>query len=357
MEFEAPEGSRSVFPAPQRGFLLGPENRSIEPVVRWIVDGEISRDRLPVLFYGPQGSGRTHLLQGILQSWHKNQPEKNRQRRSYYLTATDFNRQLVEAIDTRTVEEFRRRYRQAALLLLDDLDELAGRAYAIEELLHTLDSLTQRGGITVLSSGVFPGDEPLSAVQGFSEPLLARFIGGTTLPVFLPGLAVRRRFLGELAPALSVSLSDSALDILAQRLPLSLPGIYGTFAQIVFETSATGSKLDKATLKRFLDRREAQSNPRIDRIARLVAKHFTLKVSDLKGESRNRNIALARAVAVYLARQRTSLQNTEIAHYFGDRDPSTIRHLIRKIEETLPGDAALRDHVYRIMQKAAGESS
>ncbi len=346
LEFEAPEGCRSVFPAPQRGFLLGPENQALEPVIRWIIDGEIRRDRLPVLFYGPQGSGRSHLLQGILQAWRKNQPEKARQRRSYYLTATDFDRQFVEAIDTRTVEEFRGRYRRAALLLLDDLEELAGKTHATVELLHTLDSLSQQGGIAVFAGSVFPGDEPLSTAQGFSEPLLARLVGGITLPVFLPGLAVRRRFLSELAPALSVTLSETALELLAQRLPLSLPGIYGTLAQIVFETSAT--KLDRATIKRFLDRTKTENNPQIAQIAKRVAKHFALKLADLKGESRNRGVVLARAVAVYLTKQQTVLQNTDIARYFGNRDPSTIRHLIHKIEQDLPRDVTLRDHLYRI---------
>lgn len=346
LEFDSPEGGRSVFPAPQRGFLLGPENRALEPVVRWIVDGEITRDRLPVLFYGPLGSGRSHLLQGILQAWRKNQTEKARQRRSYYLPASEFNRLYVEAIDTRTVEEFRRRYRQSALLILDDLEALADRPYILEELLHTLDSLTRRGGIVVLSSGVFPGEKPLVPQQGFFEALTARLVGGTTLPVFLPGQAVRRRFLGELATAFSVSLSGAALDLLALRLPLSLPKLYGVFAQMIFE--AAGARLDVASLKHFLDRRETENSPRIDQIARRTAKHFSLKLGDLKGESRNKTIALARAVAVYLARQRTTLQNTEIARYFGNRDPSTIRHLIKKIEKDLPKDAALRDHLARL---------
>jgi chromosomal replication initiator protein len=335
--------SQAVFPALQHGFMIGPENYALEPVVQWAVEGNLSRNRLPLLFYGAVGSGRSHLLQGILDAWRKNQKTSKDKRHAFLLPAVDFARLFTESLDTRTTDDFRRRYRDAALLLIDDLDQLHDKLWAQEELRHTLDALSRNGGTAVLATTGYPGEDGV-----FSEALTARLIGGTTVPVFLPGLAVRKRFLRELAAAFRVSLPDSVLDSAAETLSVSIPALYGTFAQIYFEAVAADTKINTTSWKLFLQNRLQTVRPGVDVIAKRTAKHFSLKLTDLRGSSRAKTVALARSIAVYLAWQQTGQQQKEIAKYFGNRDPATIRHMIERIKTGLSKDATLRDHLFRL---------
>jgi chromosomal replication initiator protein len=341
LKYENSMLSQAVFPAPQHGFMIGPENYILEPVVQWAVAGNLPRDRLPLLFYGAVGSGRSHLLQGILDAWRKNQRTKTSKCHAFLLPAVDFARSFTESIDTRTTDDFRRRYREADLLLIDDLDQLHDKLWAQDELRHTLDALSRNGGTAVLATTDYPD-------HSFSEALAARLRGGTTVPVFLPGLAVRKRFLRELAAAFRVSLPDEVLDETAEALPVSIPALYGTFAQMYFEANAEEIKINPTYLKLFLQNRFETARPGVDAIAKRTAKHFSLKLADLRGSSRTKTTALARSVAVYLAWQQTGQQQKEIARYFGNRDPATIRHMIERIKTELPEDPALRDHLFRL---------
>jgi chromosomal replication initiator protein len=334
--------SQAVFPTSQHGFMIGPENYVLEPVVQWAVEGNLPRDRLPLLFYGTVGSGRSHLLQGILAAWRKNQKPATKHR-AFLLSAVDFARLFTDSLDTRTTDDFRRRYRNATLLLIDDLDQLHNKPWAQEELRYTLDALSRNGGTAVLAMTGYPGEHGV-----FSEPLTSRLIGGTMIPVFLPGLAVRKHFLHELATAFRVSLPDAVLDSTAEVLSVSIPALYGTFAQIYFEAVAANTKIDTASWKLFLQNRLRTVRPDINVIAKRTAKHFSLKLADLRGSSRAKTVALARSIAVYLAWQQTGQQQKEIAKYFGNRDPATIRHMIERVKTGLSEDATLRDHLFRL---------
>lgn len=343
LHFDSSLTTHTLFSGPQRGFLVGPENRALEPIVRWVVEGTIQRDQLPILFYGGSGCGKTHLMNGLFEAWQKNRPKSKPTRRAVLLSSADFLRHFSEALSTRTTDDFRRRYREASLLLIDDIDLFGDKPWAQDELQHTLDALAVRGGIVVLSSRTFPLDGKL-----FSETLTARLFGGTTLPILMPGEEVRTRFLAELSSAFHLSLSESTLRTLARSLPVSLPALYGTFARMVFEATDAQRTVDAAFVKCFLRNRPGEDRPTMEEIVRRTARHFSLKVVDLRGMSRNKSVALARSVAVYLARRIAGKEIKEIASYFGKRDPSTIRHLIDRIARDLSQDPVLRDHLFRI---------
>ncbi|MDR0392184.1 MAG: hypothetical protein LBH59_09780 [Planctomycetaceae bacterium] len=343
LEYANSSVSHAVFPAPQCGFMIGPENYALEPVVQWAIEGNLPRDRLPLLFYGAIGSGRSHLLQGILNAWRKNHKTSSSKYHAFLLSAIDFARLFTESRDTRTTDDFRRRYRNSSLLLIDDLDQLRDKPWAQDELRHTLDALTRNGGTAVFTTTDYPEKSGM-----FLETLTARLIGGTTVPVFLPGFAVRKRFLRELSVAFRVSLPDSALDSAAEALPISIPALYGTFAQMYFEAVVADTKIDTASWKIFLQNRLQTARPEMDMIAKKTAKHFSLKLADLRGSSRSKTTALARSIAVYLAWRQTGQQQKEIAKYFGNRDPATIRHMIERIKTGLSQDTTLRDHLFQL---------
>lgn len=344
--YESEETSRALFPVPEHGFLLGPENGILEPVVQMILQGEMSREQLPVLFYGPSGSGKSHLLQGIFETWKKNQSGKTGKKRTLFLTGGDFVRNYSEAIQTRTTSDFRRRLRELSLLILDDLDQLRDKPWAAEELQHTLDALLVEGRTVVLASHDLPKSEPK-----FPASLADRIRGGTSIPIFLPGEAVRKRFLGNLASGFRVSLSSTLLERIARELPLSIPALYGWFAQTYFEAETSGIKFDASVVSQVLKKRRKKDQPSVDEIVKRTAGHFSLKPSDLRGRSRSKTVALARGIAVYLVREKTALNFKEIATFFGHRDPSTLRHIAQRIRKELSDDPVLRDHLHRIDKK------
>ncbi len=343
LEFESPDAARMLLPAPERGFLIGPENYVLEQAVRWAVDGDPPDGVQPITFFGPSGFGKSHLLQGIVDAWEKTHGTRARKKRAFYLTSADFARHFTEAIDTKTTDDFRRRYRNAALLIVDELDGVSEKPHVQEELLHTLDAVVAAQGTVIFATLRFPG-EPDFLWDRFA----ARLVGGLTLPIAPPGPAVRLRFLRELASAFRVSLPPTALEFIASELRTSLPLIFGTFSQMYFEAKVDDVKLDTRRIKAFLKKRIVETRPGIAEIAKKTAKYFSLKLVDLRGKSRTKTIAQARSVAVYLAREKTGLSLKEIGEYFGGRDHTTIRHLVESVESGIAADPTLRDHVLRL---------
>ena len=343
LEFEIPGAQRTFFSAPERGFLIGPENFALEPVVRWAVEDNAPPGAMPLTFFGPSGCGKTHLLQGIEEAWRKEQHGNGKKKRGLYLKATDFARLFATAIETRTVDDFRRRYREATLLLIDDLAAISEKPFAQEELLFTTEFLLTHGRTVVFADSRFPSES-----RRYSERLATRLLGGTTVPVSLPGAAVRLRFLRELTLALRTMLPTAALEFAARELPLAIPALNGLFTQMFFEAKVNGTKLDMAFVKDYLTNRIIADRPTVAEIAQKTAKHFSLKLSDLRGRSRSKTVATARAVAVYLAREKTGLSLKEIGKYFDRRDHTTIRHLADSIETALATDRLLRDAVVRL---------
>ena len=342
------EGAASVrFPSSEHGFLLGQENGILEPLIQEIIDGRILPERQPILLYGTQGTGRTHLLKGILGAWRKNQTDETRRRRAYYLTCADFYRQHTQAIAARTTDDFRRRCLRAELLLLDDLEHLLGKPAAQMELRLLMDDFS---GIMILTAQTLPEEMEPGKAETLLAELAVRIQGGTTIPIFPPGEAVRQRFLWDLAPALGIPFTEPLLNTAAQELTGTIPQIYAAVARKYVEARAANEPLDINFWQQFSRRRRQSGDCREDlkEITKRTANYFSLKLSDLRGQSRCKTTALARCLAVYLVRSRLRLTFKEIGHFFGKRDPSTVRHLFDKVRDNLSTDEELRDHLFRL---------
>ena len=345
LEFEF-EGAANVrFPFSAHGFLLGQENGILEPLLQEIIDGRIAPQRQPVLFYGIQGTGRTHLLKGILETWRKNQTNDAVRRQSYYVTCADFVRQFTDAVAMRSTDDFRGRYHRAKLLLLDDLEQLLGKSAAQTELRLLLD---QCEGTIIFTAQTLPADMETGKEKSLSAEMAARIQGGTTVPVFPPGEAVRQRFFHDLATALRVPISETQLNTIAKKLTGTIPQLYATVAQQYVEAKTAKEPLDCNFWLRFSKRHQSNHTQDLTEIAKRTATYFSLKLSDLKGQSRSKTVALARCLAVYLAKSQLRLTFKEIGHFFGKRDPSTVRHLFEKVRDSLPTDTELRDHLFRL---------
>ena len=351
LEFDY-EGVGNVrFPSSEHGFLLGPENGILEPLLQEILDGRIAPERQPILLYGVSGSGRTHLLKGILTTWRKNQANEAVRRQAYYSTCADFARHFSESIATRTTDEFRRRYYRAKLILLDDLEQLLGKPAAQMELRLLLDALTTSGeGVIVLTSQALPKGGGTGQSGNFSADLATRIHGGTTIPVALPGESVRRRFLQDLALALRIPCTEMLLNTVARDLTGTIPQLYAAVVQKYMEAKAANEPLDSTFWQRFSRKRQTRNSQDVTDIVKRTAVYFSLKLKDLKGQSRSKTVGLARSLAVYLVKTQTPLTFKEVGHFFGKRDPSTVRHLFEKVQRDLQTVPELRDHLFRLEQ-------
>jgi len=342
------------FPSSEHGFLLGRENGILEPLLQEILDGSILPERQPILLYGAVGSGRTHFLRGILETWRKNQSSESARRLAYYSTCADFARHFSQSIATRTTDEFRRRYHRAKLILLDDLEQLLGKPAAQMELRQLLDvfATSERGGggggVIVLTAQNLLAGSATGKAGELSDDLAARLLGGTTLPILLPGKAVRLRFLRDLALALQIPHTEELLDTLAAELTGTIPQLYATVVQKYMEGKAADEPIDSTFWQQLSRKQQTHHSGDITDIAKRTATYFSLKLGDLKGHRRSKTIALARRLAVYLVKKQTPLTFKEIGHFFGKRDPSTVRHLFEKVESELQTTPELRDHLFRL---------
>ena len=199
------------------GFWVGPENRLVPGGIEAILERR-SHGSGPVVFFGPCGSGKTHLALGSVSAYRT----RYRQRSAAYATAVDFAREMADAIDTQTMDEFRQRYRRPSLLAIDDVDRLAGKEASERELASTLDSVLEARGQVLLTSSVAPGQ-----LTGFLPQLQSRLMGGLTIPLALPGPETRVAIVRRLAEVRGIKLGAKEAETLALGLRSSVPRSVG----------------------------------------------------------------------------------------------------------------------------------
>lgn len=326
------------------GFVVGPENRLVEVAIESVLDGRPSR-YAPIVFLGPRGVGKSHLALGLAAAWKASFPR----RPVVSTTAVDFARQLADAVETKTGDDFGTRYRQASLLVMEDLDHLAEKPAAQQELLHTLDALLDGGSRAVFTARTSPNQQ-----MALSPRLRGRLAGGLTVPLSPPGPAARRTIVERLAGAANIELPEAAGRALADGMPAVVSDLRGALLRLQMAAELAGRPIDVAMVNEHLAQRAHQRAPTIDEIARAAARHFSLKRSQLRSSSRARAVVAARGVAMYLARTLTPCSLQEIGRYFGGRDHTTVSHGCRKTEELLESELAVRQAVFALREKLHG---
>jgi chromosomal replication initiator protein len=324
-----------------RHFVAGPENHLVEVAVSSVIEGPTNGFN-PLVFYGPSGTGKSHLAQGLAAAW----KARDRRQRVVCTTAVDFARELADAIETQAVDEFRIKHRGAAFLVVEDLGMLAtrksGKLNAQEELIHTLDALVAEQRWVVVTTSV-----PPVALPGILPALRSRLTAGLTVPLSPPDVEARLAILEQLAAIRDIPLPESVARVLAEGLVATAPELAGSLLQLT-AAECDEDPFDLEAARRYVAQRSGKRQPTLHEIALATARHFSLRLTDLRSPVRRRALVVARGVAVYLARQLTEESLDQIGGYFGGRDHSTVMHSCRKTEELIICDPAVREAVDRL---------
>ncbi len=298
----------------------------------------------PLFLHGGTGQGKTHLMHAIAHAFLESHPEAV----VLCMSAERFMFDFVAAMRARDTHSFKSRLRSADLLLIDDLQFIAGKDSTQEEFFHTVNELVGAGKRLVISA-----DRSPQSLDGVEPRIIGRLGAGLVADIKAPDLTLRRTILNrKVADLPEIQVPTDVLDLLASRIRGNIRELEGALNRVVAYAQLTGDKIDMefavATLGEVL--RGAQRRITIDEIQKLVSRHFELKPLDLVSARRARAIARPRQIAMYLAKRLTTRSLPEIGRKFGGRDHSTVIYAVRKIEELRDTDRDI-DNAVRVLMK------
>jgi chromosomal replication initiator protein len=293
----------------------------------------------PLFIYGDTGLGKTHLMHAIGHAILKNNPDA----RVAYLSTEKFTNDFIQALQENGMVKFRQRYRHADVMLLDDVQFLAGKERIQEEFFHTFNDLFESGKQIVLSS-----DRRASEIQKLEARLVSRFEWGLPADIQAPDLETRIAILRTKAATLKCGLPEPIIMFIAQNITKNIRRLEGAMIKVASYSALSNKPLDLATTERLLHDmlvEQAQSILTIETIQKRVADHFQIRHSDMTSKRRPNNIAIPRQAAMYLARTLTKHSLQEIGDAFGGRDHGTVIHACKAVDNMMEQDASMRGSV------------
>jgi len=293
----------------------------------------------PLFLYGGVGLGKTHLLHAIGQ--HVVAGRKNA--RVSYVSSEKFTNEYIVAIQNNQLVKFRKKYRQADVLLIDDIQFLAGKERIQEEFFHTFNALHESHKQIVLTC-----DRPASEIQNLEHRLVSRFEWGLVTDLQPPDVEMRLAILQKKARIMGVALPEEIINFLAHRIRTNIRRLEGALIRVASYASLTGKKLTLEVVEGLLREvlhEEGRYSINIETIQKKVAEHFDIRLADMTSKRRPENIAFPRQIAMFLARQMTESSLNTIGEAFGGRDHGTVLHACRLVKGRMEVDAAVRQKV------------
>ncbi|TDU64565.1 chromosomal replication initiator protein [Prosthecobacter fusiformis] len=325
-------------------FVVG-SNCSYSAAVARAVSEKPGRIYNPLFFYGATGLGKTHLMQAI------GQEVLMRKKKAIvrYVTSEQFTNEFVEAIKKHSFTQFRQKYRKVDVLLIDDVHFFEGKDSTQEEFFHTFNELFNNAKQIVLAS-----DRPPSDIKNLESRLVSRFEWGLTTQIQTPDFETRVAILRRKMSDFNVALDPWILEFIAQRVRTNVRRLEGALMRVAAHVSLEGTMLNESALAAFLHDvidEEPTKSITVDRVQRAVANQYDLRVSDLTGPRRPKNIAEARQVAMYLTRHMVKLPLIQIGEEFGGRDHGTVIHACKVITQRMSETHDFRAMVDRLSAK------
>ena len=319
-------------------FVVGPSNRFAHGAAV-AVSNNPGQAYNPLFLYGPPGVGKTHLLYAIANGIRKGKPDAN----IVYIKGDQFTNELVSAIRDGKNIEFRSKYREADLFLIDDIQFIAGKETTQEEFFHTYNKLYEEHKQIVMTSDRKPSD-----MLTLEDRLRTRFEWGLLADIQPPDYETRMAIIKTKAMSLGLELSDEVCNYIAVNVTNNVRQIEGTVKKIMAYRDLNNMPLDLPNVSRAIDdmfKNEGNALPTPSLIISQVCKFYSIDEATLRGTLKNKGTAEARQVAVYLIRKLTNLSTTDIGKEF-NRDHTTVLHSINKVEGILKGgDEMLQNHI------------
>ena len=293
----------------------------------------------PLFLYGDTGLGKTHLMHAIGHAILRNNPDA----RVAYLSTEKFTNEFIQALQENSLTKFRQRYRHADVLLIDDVQFLAGKERIQEEFFHTFNDLFEASKQIVLSS-----DRRASEIQKIESRLVSRFEWGLPADIQAPDYETRVAILRSKAATLKCDVPDAVINFIAQNVTRNIRRLEGALIRVASHSALFTKTLDVAVAERLLHdmlMEQAQIILTIETIQKRVADHFQIRHSDMTSKRRPNNIAIPRQVAMYLSRTLTKHSLQEIGDAFGGRDHGTVIHACKAVDNMMDQDSAMRGSV------------
>jgi chromosomal replication initiator protein len=327
-------------------FVVGPSNELAYAAALASAGGGGPRYN-PLFIAGGTGLGKTHLMHGIAHKVLESNPDA----RVIYVSAEHFTNEFIEALQHHKMDEFRTRYRtECDLLLLDDIQFLAGREQTQEEFFHTFNALRDADKPIVVTSDKYP-----QQLQRMPERLVSRFTSGLVADIQVPQLETRVAIVRKKAQLEGISIGDDVAVLLAQTVKSNVRELEGALIRLAAKSSLTEKAIDidfaQSELARVTPRRPDVMS--VEDIQRAVCTHFRLSNADLLSKDRHKSVAFARQVAMYLCRQRLKCSFPELGRAFGNRDHTTVMSAVRRVEELRAKDPQVNAHLEAIEQRLA----
>jgi len=334
--------SRFVFD----NFVVGKPNEFAYAAARRIAEAE-SVPFNPLFLYGGVGLGKTHLMHGI--AWHIRQTTP--ERTVLYLSAEKFMHRFVQAIRESTTMDFKDQFRSVDVLMIDDVQFIAGKESTQEEFFHTFNALVDQGRQIVISADKSPSD-----LVGMEERLISRLNCGLVADIHATTYELRLGILQSKAAQMRAEIPSKVMEFLAHKITSNVRELEGGLNRVVAHAQLIGREISiEATqdvlhdLLRANDRRVT-----IEEIQKQVANHFNIRLSDMHSARRARSVARPRQVAMYLAKQLTARSLPEIGRKFGGRDHTTVMHAVKKVDELKGLDTGFAEDIELLRRMLEG---
>lgn len=308
-------------------FVVGNNNKFAHAAALAVAEAPASSYN-PLYIYGGVGLGKTHLMHAIGNEILKN----NKNAKVLYVTSETFTNQLINAIKDNKNEQFRTKYRNIDVLLIDDIQFIAGKDSIQEEFFHTFNTLYESGKQIILSS-----DKPPKDIQLLEDRLKSRFEWGIIADISNPDYETRLAILRKKAQLDNILIDDDILSNIATRIDSNIRELEGTLNKLIAKASLTNSPITMEMSERAINDIVSQQEKVIssDYIQEVVGKYFNINPKDLKGSKRSNDITFPRQIAMYLCRNVANMSLPQIGKDFGKRDHTTVMHACSKIEKEI----------------------
>jgi chromosomal replication initiator protein len=322
-------------------FVVGSCNQFAHAAARAVAEAP-SKAYNPLFLYGGVGLGKTHLMQAVGHMIKSNSKEM----RLAYVSSENFTNEVINSLRYDRMVSFREKYRNVDVLLMDDIEFIAGKERTQEEFFHTFNSLYEGQKQVVISSDCLPKEIP-----ALEERLRSRFAWGLTADLQPPDLETKLAILAKKCEDLKVILTPAVADFVASKIKSSIRDLEGALTRLVAYCSLTGVEISlsmaQQVLKNLVDRDEHRIS--IENVQRVVCREFGLGIAQLKSKNNSRAVAYPRQIAMYIAKQLTSASLPRIGREFGGKHHTTVLHSINKIGELRQSDRDLNRRINKLM--------